>query len=78
MIFARLDEVGLVDIGVPAGIATQAHVPAVEVERDGQVERLPVLDITRLAQWAMWAVVAIAWVWIGLHALAQGRRERKG
>jgi len=55
------------------------HRPAaVEVERDGQVEHLPVLDMTRMAQWAMWAVVAIAWVWVGLHALAQRRRERKG
>jgi hypothetical protein len=47
---------------------------AVLVERRGRVERVPIVDVTRVARWAMLGVTVGLWL---LLVTRRSRRERK-
>ena len=50
---------------------------AVLVEREGQVERLPIVDVTRVARWAMLGLTAALWLLAAMPRRKRSRGERK-
>lgn len=47
------------------------------VERDGQTERIPIVDVTRVAQWAMLGVSALCSIAIVGQFLTHSARKRR-
>jgi hypothetical protein len=47
------------------------------VERDGQTERIPIVDVTRVAQWAMLSVSALCSIAIVGQFLIHSARKRR-
>jgi hypothetical protein len=50
---------------------------AILVERDGETERIPMVDVTRVAQWAMLSVSALCSIIIVGQFLVHFARERR-
>ena len=50
---------------------------AITVEADGETRRVPIVDVTRVAQVALWAA-SVAFVVVALALSIKSRRERHG
>ena len=50
---------------------------AITVEADGETRRVPIVDVTRVAQGALWAA-SVAFVVVALALSIKSRRERHG
>ena len=50
---------------------------AILVEREGHVQRVPIVDVTRIARWAMFGLIAALWLLAALPRGKRSRRERK-
>ena len=48
-------EARVVTVRLPFGVFVWNRPSGVVVERDGRVERVPIVNVTRLAQMALWA-----------------------
>ncbi len=60
----------------PGGGGVWNRPVAALVERDGQVTRIPIVDVTRVAILAMVGATALIWV-LALSRSMRGRQERK-
>jgi hypothetical protein len=55
-------ESSVVTVRLPFGAFVWNRPSSIVVEREGRVERLPIVDVTRIAQLALWACVLVAFV----------------
>jgi len=55
-------EARVVSVRLPFGAFVWNRPSAVVVERDGRVERLPIVDVSRIAQVALWACALAAFL----------------
>jgi hypothetical protein len=51
---------------------------AILVERGGKVERIPVVDVTRMAQWVMLGISVLFSICVVGRFLIRSARERRG
>jgi hypothetical protein len=60
---ARLTpEASALELRLPFGRFAWNRPVAVLVEREGRVERVRIVDVTRIVQIALWAVAVLAWL----------------